>query len=32
MTAVVVMIALSAYLSERDDSIDMDADNGEDTR
>ena len=32
MTAVVVMIALSAYLSERDDRIDMDADNGEDTR
>ncbi len=26
MTAVVVMIALSAYLSARDDRIDMDAD------
>ena len=32
MTAVVVMIALSAYLTERDDHIDMDADSGEDTR
>jgi multicomponent K+:H+ antiporter subunit C len=32
MTAVVVMIALSAYLTERDDRINMDADSGEDTR
>ncbi len=31
MTAVVVMIALSAYLSSQDDNIDMRDDTGEDT-